>query len=53
MGHIIFDLVLILAGIWVIFDKDSPVVLKRLALLGVILLVIYVTLQILGINGIM
>lgn len=52
MGHIIFDLILILANIWVIFDKDSPEVLKRFALLGVILLGIYVILQVLEMNWI-
>jgi len=46
MGRIIFDLVLILANIWIIFDKDSPTSLKRFALLGVILLTLSVTAQV-------
>lgn len=52
MGHIIFDLILILANIWVAFDKDTPKPLKRFALLGVILLLVYVIIQILEMNGI-
>lgn len=52
MKNIIFDLLMILAESWVIFDKDSPEVLKRFALLGIILLEIYVILQVLEMNGI-
>lgn len=52
MKNIIFDLILILANIWVIFDEDSPKPLKRFALLGVILLLVYVIIQVLEMNGI-
>lgn len=48
MGHIIFDLLIILGNIWVVFDKDVDKPLKRLALTAIILLVISVTIQVLG-----
>lgn len=49
MGHIIFDLLIVLADILVIFDKDSPETLKRLALLAIILLMISIILRLLNI----
>ena len=48
MKNIIFDLLIILAGGWVIFDEDSPKTLKYLALLGVILLIISITMRVLS-----
>lgn len=52
MGETIFQLILILISLWVLFDKDSPKPLKGLSLLGIILLVISVTARTLGISTI-
>ena len=53
MGKIIFDLLLILADIWVIFDKETPKLLKCLALFAILILIICVTLQVLKMIGIL
>ena len=48
MKNIIFDLLIILADGWVIFNEDSPKALKYLALLGIILLIISITMRVLS-----
>jgi hypothetical protein len=52
MGYIMFDLVIILGDILVLFDDNTPVFLKYLAVLAIILLTISITMRILNMTGI-
>lgn len=54
MGHIIFDLIIILGDIWVLFnDEDDSGISKGMAIIGIILLTISITMRVLDMTGIM
>lgn len=53
MGPIIFDLIIILGDILVLFDNDTPEFLKYLAVLAIILLTISIAIRVLRMTGIM